>query len=118
MEKTKHIALVAHDTCKRDLVGWVEAHWEEISKHKLICTGTTGRLVEEALTKKAQEQVGLALDITDADAGGDGGGARARPRPRPGRPPPSLTQRTGDRRPREPGRRASASCSLIPRSAP
>ncbi len=55
MEKTKHIALVAHDTCKKDLVNWVESHWEEISKHKLVCTGTTGRLVEEAITRKQTE---------------------------------------------------------------
>ena len=74
MEKTKHIALVAHDTCKRDLVGWVEAHWEEISKHKLICTGTTGRLVEEALTKKAQEhQKRVTLEMIKLKSGPLGG---------------------------------------------
>ncbi|HEX2935651.1 MAG TPA: methylglyoxal synthase [Bacteroidales bacterium] len=55
MEKTKHIALVAHDTCKKDLVNWVESHWEEISKHDLVCTGTTGRLVEEAIVRKHKE---------------------------------------------------------------
>ena len=55
MDKNKNIALVAHDTCKKDLIAWVDENWEEIQKHKLICTGTTGRLVEEALTRKQVE---------------------------------------------------------------
>ncbi len=52
MEKRKNIALVAHDNRKKDLIEWVESNYETISKHTLICTGTTGRLVEEALAKK------------------------------------------------------------------
>lgn len=52
MEKTKRIALVAHDNRKKDLIEWVEWNWEILSEHKLICTGTTGKLVEEALQKK------------------------------------------------------------------
>jgi methylglyoxal synthase len=55
MENVKHIALVAHDTSKKDLIEWVGHHWEKISKHQLVCTGTTGRLVEEALNKKMAE---------------------------------------------------------------
>lgn len=74
MEKKKHIALVAHDTCKKDLVNWVESHWEMISKHELICTGTTGRLVEEAITKK-QKAAGkiFPLDIRKLKSGPLGG---------------------------------------------
>jgi len=52
MDKTKRIALVAHDLRKRDLIEWVEWNFEILSKHKLICTGTTGRLVEEAILSK------------------------------------------------------------------
>ena len=51
MDKKKRIALVAHDNRKKDLVEWVEWNWEKLINHELTCTGTTGRLVEEALTK-------------------------------------------------------------------
>ena len=44
-----NIALVAHDNCKKDLVRWVRDHVRELKGHRLICTGTTGRLVREAL---------------------------------------------------------------------
>ncbi|MDR1668173.1 MAG: methylglyoxal synthase [Bacteroidales bacterium] len=54
MERIKRIALVAHDNRKADLIGWVEWNWEILIRHKLICTGTTGRLVEEALTQKKE----------------------------------------------------------------
>lgn len=45
----KRIALVAHDHKKRELLDWVEEHKTILSKHELIGTGTTGRLVEEIL---------------------------------------------------------------------
>lgn len=74
MEKTKHIALVAHDTSKKDLIEWVEHHWEKISQHQLICTGTTGRMVEEALTKKlAEANVSRPVKITKLKSGPLGG---------------------------------------------
>jgi len=49
MSKKKKIALVAHDNRKADLIEWVEYNRGNLLKHKLVCTGTTGRLVEEAL---------------------------------------------------------------------
>ncbi len=52
METTKRIALVAHDNCKKDMVEWVNWNSILLLNHKLICTGTTGKLVEEALIKK------------------------------------------------------------------
>ncbi len=52
MEISKRVALVAHDNCKADLVEWVEWNWESLLEHQLVCTGTTGRLVEEALARK------------------------------------------------------------------
>ena len=54
MEISKRIALVAHDNCKKDLVEWVEWNWKLLLNHKLICTGTTGRLVEETISKKLE----------------------------------------------------------------
>ncbi|MBN2890336.1 MAG: methylglyoxal synthase [Bacteroidales bacterium] len=48
----KNIALVAHDNRKPDLIDWVKWNWEELISHRLYCTGTTGKLVEEALKNK------------------------------------------------------------------
>jgi methylglyoxal synthase len=45
----KTIGLVAHDNRKRDLIEWVEWNFEILMRHRLVCTGTTGRLVEEGL---------------------------------------------------------------------
>ncbi len=56
MEKIKNIALVAHDNRKKDLIEWFEYNYRSLIKHKLVCTGTTGRLVEEALQKKLGEE--------------------------------------------------------------
>ncbi|HSH50942.1 MAG TPA: methylglyoxal synthase [Bacteroidales bacterium] len=51
MSKIKNIALVAHDNRKKDLIEWVEYNHEKLLKHRLTCTGTTGKLVEDALLK-------------------------------------------------------------------
>lgn len=51
MERTKNIALVAHDHRKSDLIQWVEWNHEILLRHRLICTGTTGRMVEDAINK-------------------------------------------------------------------
>ena len=52
MEKVKRIALVAHDNRKRDLIEWVEWNYEILIHHQLMSTGTTGRLIEEAIKKR------------------------------------------------------------------
>lgn len=59
MEKIKQIALVAHDNRKRDLKEWIEYNYRTLVCHGLICTGTTGRLVEETIKRKF-EQDGVA----------------------------------------------------------
>jgi methylglyoxal synthase len=53
MEASKRIALVAHDNRKKDLIEWVEWNWSVLVNHQLVCTGTTGRLVEDALVRLA-----------------------------------------------------------------
>lgn len=53
MEKIKRIALVAHDNRKQHMVEWVEYNWDTLMRHHLVCTGTTGRLVDETIRKKA-----------------------------------------------------------------
>jgi len=55
--KRKRIALVAHDNCKQDIVEWVEWNWKILMEHQLICTGTTGMLVSDALMKKMEDSV-------------------------------------------------------------
>ena len=49
MTKRLTVALVAHDNMKRDLAEWVAWNWEKLLSHRLICTGTTGRIVAETL---------------------------------------------------------------------
>jgi methylglyoxal synthase len=51
MNELKTIALVAHDNRKRDLIEWVSWNHSVLAVHQLVCTGTTGRLVEEALAR-------------------------------------------------------------------
>lgn len=60
MEKIKRIALVAHDNRKRDLKEWVEYNYRTLVRHNLVSTGTTGRLVEETVQRKfEQDQIPL-----------------------------------------------------------
>lgn len=55
MEEKKRIALVAHDNCKKKLAEWVESNWEILILHELICTGTTGNMIENVLNEKLKE---------------------------------------------------------------
>jgi len=52
MKRIKNLALVAHDNRKKDLVEWVEWNYKQIEKHNLVCTGTTGKIIREALAEK------------------------------------------------------------------
>ncbi len=45
----KRIALVAHDNKKQDLLEWALYNREMLAKHDLLATGTTGKLLEDAL---------------------------------------------------------------------
>jgi methylglyoxal synthase len=73
MKKHKRIALVAHDNRKSDLIEWVEWNWKILSDHQIICTGTTGRLVEEALKKRAEKNGSLKHKIIKLKSGPLGG---------------------------------------------
>ena len=60
----KHIALVAHDNKKPELMAWVTAHKDELLCHKLYGTGTTGRMVTDT--------VGLEVEpLLSGPLGGD-----------------------------------------------
>ena len=52
MDEIKRVALVAHDHRKKDLIEWVQWNYLPLLRHKLICTGTTGKMIEEALKAK------------------------------------------------------------------
>lgn len=75
MSTTKAIALVAHDNRKKDLIEWVEWNYQTLIKHRMVCTGTTGRLVEKALVKKLEADGSAAnqLDIVKLKSGPVGG---------------------------------------------
>lgn len=45
--KQKHIALIAHDNKKPELVAWVEKNKEVLKHHSLCGTGTTARLITD-----------------------------------------------------------------------
>jgi len=62
--KRKRIAIVAHDNCKHDIVEWVEWNWQILMKHQLISTGTTGKLVNDALLSKQR----ISLEDAQADS--------------------------------------------------
>jgi methylglyoxal synthase len=73
MEEVKRIALVAHDNRKKDLIEWVEWNYEVLMNHKLVSTGTTGRLVEEAVRKRAGDRGARHPEITKLKSGPLGG---------------------------------------------
>lgn len=45
----QHIALIAHDNKKPELIDWVRYNRDLLSQHRLYATGTTGALIEEEL---------------------------------------------------------------------
>lgn len=53
--KRKRIALVAHDHKKADLIEWAIFNKVELAKHELFATGTTGKLMEEALDRPVKK---------------------------------------------------------------
>lgn len=73
MEKVKQIALVAHDNRKKDLIEWVEWNIPLLVRHRLISTGTTGRLVEEAVRNKLSEEEAADFSVRKLKSGPLGG---------------------------------------------
>jgi len=73
MEEIKRIALVAHDNRKKDLVEWVEWNYKILIGHKLICTGTTGKLIERTIQAKLKNEDTIQYEITLLKSGPLGG---------------------------------------------
>jgi methylglyoxal synthase len=63
MADEKTIAIVAHDNKKQDLLAWAKFNCDALSHHKLIATGTTGKLL----------QTELGLSVTRLQSGPLGG---------------------------------------------
>jgi methylglyoxal synthase len=67
MEKTrklgerKRIALVAHDNKKKDLIEWSIYNKAALARHELVATGTTGKLLENALDRPVQQLLSAPL---------------------------------------------------------
>lgn len=72
IEKT--IALVAHDHRKKDLTDWVKTNFDKLIFHKLVCTGTTGKLVEETIYEElGKHNVEKNISISKLKSGPLGG---------------------------------------------
>ncbi len=71
----KTIALVAHDGRKKELIEWACWNREALSKHNLICTGTTGKLLEDTLRDKCEKggDDELSFSVTRLKSGPLGG---------------------------------------------
>lgn len=70
MRKRLTIALVAHDHRKADMVEWCYKNSIFLAKHHLVCTGTTGALIQEAFKQK-----NVDAEITRMNSGPLGGDA-------------------------------------------
>jgi methylglyoxal synthase len=73
MEEIKRIALVAHDNRKKDLVEWVEWNYKILIGHKLICTGTTGKLIAKTIKAKLKNEDTIQYEIKLLKSGPLGG---------------------------------------------
>lgn len=70
MKEKLTIALVAHDNRKADMVDWAKYNAAYLSKHHLVCTGTTGGLI-----RKAFDELGIPAEIQCMNSGPMGGDA-------------------------------------------
>ena len=75
MKEVKNVALVAHDNRKKDLVEWVEWNYQILLNHNLICTGTTGLMVERVIRQKLEkeESGNILKSVTKLKSGPLGG---------------------------------------------
>lgn len=73
MSKRKNIALVAHDKKKQDMVEWVRWNKAVLTPHVLICTGTTGKLIQETLIAEKHNLPHMDFEVVRLKSGPLGG---------------------------------------------
>ncbi|MGC8775469.1 MAG: methylglyoxal synthase [Chlorobaculum sp.] len=73
MNSKKRIGLVAHDNRKQDLIEWVEWNYLILIQHDLVCTGTTGKLIETAIRKKLDGEKAEPFSVRKLKSGPLGG---------------------------------------------
>lgn len=73
MNSRKTIALVAHDNRKLDLMEWVEFNATKLINHKIVCTGTTGRMIEQNLKSNLDEEQFDKIELLKLKSGPLGG---------------------------------------------
>ena len=74
--QNKTIALIAHDRRKSDMIDWVRYNACLLQKNKLVCTGTTGNLIEAELNAYCEEHDIDHVIITKMNSGPMGGDAQ------------------------------------------
>ncbi|MCF0211890.1 MAG: methylglyoxal synthase [Bacteroidales bacterium] len=67
----KNIAFVAHDARKVELVEWVAKNAQLLIGNELYCTGTTGRLITEALANALGNRSPHVNCLLSGPLGGD-----------------------------------------------
>jgi methylglyoxal synthase len=70
VKRRKSIGLIAHDACKKDMTEWAAFNARRLANHRLICTGTTGRLIQKVF---AEQYPDLDTDLTRLKSGPLGG---------------------------------------------
>ena len=66
-----NIALVAHDARKNEMIDWVTYNIDELSKHNLFATGTTGRLISNIEIKNIKPLCDNVTRLLSGPLGGD-----------------------------------------------
>jgi methylglyoxal synthase len=73
MKIKKTIAIVAHDNRKKDMAEWVGYNWKELAQHNIVCTGTTGKMVEDTISQKCKEHDEMPPKVIKLKSGPLGG---------------------------------------------
>lgn len=73
MAKRKSIGLVAHDQMKNDLLEWVEYNVASLIQHDIVCTGTTGKLIELVFLRYVAKNPGTSYRLKRLKSGPLGG---------------------------------------------
>ena len=73
MAKRKSIGLVAHDQMKNDLLEWVEYNVASLIQHDIVCTGTTGKLIELVFLRYVAKNPGTTYRLKRLKSGPLGG---------------------------------------------